>query len=85
MTAKTPANRTGTRRETATRRAFYLWMAAYIVVIVAIAAAHLIGGVGGTAIDANGIRTQQAKVIGEPQSSLAGGILLPAASDGRDG
>lgn len=64
------------RRETATRRAFYVWMAAYATVIVAIAAFHSFAGVSnGTTIDIHGVRTQQAKVIGEPQSSIAGRIL----------
>jgi len=32
------------RRERATRGAFYLWMAAYAAVVVAIVAVHAIGG-----------------------------------------
>lgn len=84
MTANDPLQRTGIRREKATRRAFFIWMAAYAAVIVAIAAAHMLGGISGTTIDVNGIRTQQAKVVGEPQSSLAGRIL-PTTFIGTDG
>ncbi|MCX5495132.1 hypothetical protein OSH11_10480 [Kaistia dalseonensis] len=69
-------HRASPRRETAARRLFYVWMAAYAAVIVAIAVVHTFGGIaGGTVIDADGIRTQQAKMTGEPQSSLADRML----------
>lgn len=44
---KNDTNRSGNgshRRERATRGAFYLWMAAYAAVVVAIVAVHAIGG-----------------------------------------
>ena len=64
-------NRANPRREVATRRAFFVWMAAYVVVIVTIAIAHSMSGVAtGTAINADGVRTQQAKMSGEPQSLM---------------
>ncbi len=69
-------HRASPRRETAARRLFFVWMAAYAAVIVAIAAVHSFGGVAGTSvIDADGIRTQQAKMTGEPQSSIADRVL----------
>jgi cytochrome bd-type quinol oxidase subunit 2 len=86
MTTNDPLTRNHAKRENATRRAFLIWMAAYAAVVVAIAFAHTLGGLtSGTTIDANGIRTQQAKVIGAPQSSLAGRILPANASYDRDG
>lgn len=72
------------RREAATRRAFYIWMAAYAAVLVAIVAIHSFGGIAtGTTIDANGVRTQQAGTIGAPQSSLA--VRLAPVSFDREG
>ena len=86
MTSNNPFTGHHTKRETATRRAFYIWMAAYAAVIVAIAAAHTLGGfAGSTTIDAHGIRTQQAKVTGEPQSSLAGSVVPAAFAADREG
>ncbi|MBN8999380.1 MAG: hypothetical protein J0H54_08280 [Rhizobiales bacterium] len=84
MTANDHSKPSGTRREAATRRAAFVWMLAYAAVIVAIAAAHMFGGVSGTLIDAHGLRPQQAKVSAAPQSSLAGSIV-PVSLDGRDG
>lgn len=70
------------RHETRTRRAFYIWMAAYAAVLVAIALAHVSGGIGGSPIDPHDIRTQQARASGEPQSSLASPLAIqPAALD----
>ncbi|PPE80943.1 hypothetical protein C3941_06505 [Kaistia algarum] len=75
----TKTTRMHAKRETATRRAFYIWMAAYAAVIVTIALVHSITGIApGITIDANGVRTQQAKIVGEPQSSIAGRILPQA-------
>lgn len=79
-------HRNSPRREAATRRAFFVWMAAYVVVILAIAAIHTFGGIAtGTVIDQNGIQTQQAKITGEPQSSIVGRPLPQIASVNIDG
>lgn len=73
-------DRSNPRRETVARRAFFIWMAAYAAVVVAILTIHSVGGMaGGTVINADGIRTQQAKMTGEPQSSIAR-QFLPAIS-----
>jgi hypothetical protein len=80
-----PAHSASPRREAAARRAFFLWMAAYVAVIVAIAALHSFGGTAATPIDVNGMRTQQAKVTG-PQSAVIGHPVAPqAVSFGLDG
>jgi hypothetical protein len=69
-------HRASPRRETATRSAFFIWMAAYAAVLVAIVAVHSLGVMSnGTTIDASGMRTQQAKMTGQPQSSIAGRAL----------
>jgi hypothetical protein len=80
-----PVHSASPRREAAARRAFYLWMAAYVAVIIAIAALHSFGGPQATPIDAGGMRTQQAKVTG-PQSAVIGAPVAPLpVSFGLDG
>jgi len=86
MSAQNPVTRGGPKREAATRRAFIVWMSAYAAVIVAIAVMHTLGGMsGGSTIDADGVKTQQAKVTGEPQSSLGGGAPMFKVAFGNKG
>ena len=54
------------RRETRTRRAFIVWMAAYTAALVLVAIVSLAGG----ASQNSGEPTQQARIIMAPQSAL---------------
>ena len=85
MSAQNPVTRGGPKREAATRRAFIVWMAAYAAVILAIAVHTLAGMPLGTTIDADGVKTQQAKAAGEPQSSLARDGKTFKVAFGREG
>ncbi len=79
MTASNFHHRANPRREKTTRRAFILWIAAYVVALVAVATLHGAGGAPtGIAAVPDSATTQQARVTGEPQSSLAD-RLLPVA------
>jgi uncharacterized membrane protein YhaH (DUF805 family) len=49
------------RRERATRGAFYLWMATYAAVVVAIVAVH---AVGGNSVDSDSAQSRQATRAG---------------------
>lgn len=86
MTANHIFRRSHPRREKATRRAFFVWMAAYAVALVIVAMAHTLGGAPvGTTLDASDVQTQQAKVAGQPQSSIAGRELPQVVSFDIDG
>ena len=78
--------RVNPKRETATRRAFVLWMAGYAIALALLGSLYAFGGGAGITIDANGLRIQQARVIDAPQSSLADRMILPqVASRDIDG
>lgn len=64
------------RRERAAKGAFLIWMAGYAVILLAIAAAHSFSGsVTGIKLDTKGVHSLQAKMTGEPQSSISGQLL----------
>lgn len=86
MTENSHHQRAGLRREKVTRRAFILWIAAYAAALVVVAALHSFGGApAGVTVDQNGIRMQQARATGGPQSSLADHILPEVATLKVDG
>ncbi|MCX5481281.1 hypothetical protein OSH08_19930 [Kaistia geumhonensis] len=69
------------RRETRTRRAFMLWMAAYTAALVLVAIVSLTGGVSQN----HGEPTQQARVMMAPQSALdprPATVLVDLGDDG---
>ncbi len=86
MTADNIHHRPNPRREKAARRAFILWMAAYAVALVALVTLYGLGGEpAGLAGQAAAPTTQQARVTGEPQSSLADPMLPVAVTLKVDG
>lgn len=69
------------RRETRTRRAFMLWMAAYTAALVLVAIVSLTGGVSQN----RGEPTQQARIMMAPQSALdarPAAVLVDLGEDG---
>lgn len=69
------------RRETRTRRAFILWMAAYTAALVLVAIVSLSGGVNQN----SGEPTQQARIIVAPQSALDARPATVLVDLGEDG
>jgi hypothetical protein len=71
------------KRETVARRAFVLWMAGYAVALALLGSLYVFGG--GNAVDpiaTGSIHVQQARTIGEPQSSLVERLLASRDSNG---